>query len=417
MHLLWTGLGGGTSAGSVTRGLLSLLAASTAAAGVLAWRWRAERGRLQAQLDEAHSQEQANLTLLRLVFDNAPSSFVVVDDHRRIVRANRTAERVHALPIAEDDCGLELEDPVRCTICPGCQTLKTGAPGAASRDHTDPRTGEMLRIETYPLELPDGRIFALMVERVVTEQRKLEARLLHQEKMAAFGLIAAGVAHEMGNPLSSIDMHLQLLDAAPGLTQPHRASVRTLRQQTARLARTVRELVDFSRRRRDEPGLVAVRSVIEDTLRLVRYDPRFQGIQTKLEIDANTPAVRFIEDHLVQVILNLVLNALDAMANSGTLAFEVRPIGEQVVIHVRDNGAGMPHETLDRCFEPLFTTKPAGQGTGLGLSICRDLVRRAGGEIELHSASGTGTTAIVTLPAVILAAVGEAESPMMKASA
>jgi signal transduction histidine kinase len=217
--------------------------------------------------------------------------------------------------------------------------------------------------------------------------------------MAAFGLLAAGVAHEMGNPLASIEVQLQLLDER-SLQPAEREVVVTVRQEAARLGRILREMVDFARRRRDEASLVAVQSVVEDALRLMRHDARMRRVRAVVDVDPQTPPVFMVEDHLMQVVLNLLINALDAIAGEGCLTIDVRPAGTHVALRIHDTGCGMDRGTLARCFEPLFTTKAAGKGTGLGLSISRDIARAGGGDLELHSAPGRGTTAIVTLPAV-----------------
>jgi signal transduction histidine kinase len=289
-----------------------------------------------------------------------------------------------------------------CARCPGVATFDEGKVKSTHAPVTDPRTGEVLSVETHPLRLEDGRDYVLLVERVITEQKKLQARLLHQEKMAAFGLLAAGVAHEMGNPLASIEVQLQLLDEGR-LGEADAAVVKTVRQEVGRLGRTLREMVDFARRRRDETSLVAVQAVVDDALRLLRHDPRMRRVQVVRDFDPETPSVFVVEDHLMQVVLNLLINALDAMAGDGALRIELRPVGGRVVVRVHDTGAGMDRATLARCFEPLFTTKATGKGTGLGLSISRDLLLACGGDIELHSAVRRGTTAVVTLPAARVA--------------
>jgi len=331
---------------------------------------------------------------LQLVVDATPAALLVLDPERRVVRANRTAEAVHGLSPVGRTCHEVIAG--RRDPCPSCG-LAAGD-GSVAECHTDARTGEVLSVESHRLRLPDGRDGILLVERVVTEQRKLQARLLHQEKMAAFGLLAAGVAHEMGNPLSSIEAQLQLLEPAD-LAAEASSVVAIVRQEVGRLGRTLRELVDFARRRRDEATLVSVQSVVSDALRLVRHDRRMRQVALREEFDPETPPVFLIEDHLVQVVLNLLLNALDAMPSGGVLRVEVGTAGGNVALRVHDTGVGMDRAVLARCFEPLFTTKEPGRGTGLGLSISRDIVRAAGGEIELHSAPGRGTTAVVRLPA------------------
>src|SRR5262249_45451644 len=140
------------------------------------------------------------------------------------------------------------------------------------------------------------------------EQRKLQARLVHQEKMAAFGLLAAGIAHDLGNPLASIGAQLQLLDDTR-LEPEDAGAIGAVRQEGARLGRILREVVDFARRRRAEAGLVSVQAVTEDALRLLRHDRRLRDVAVATEFDAETPPVLMVEDHLMQVVLNLLLNA------------------------------------------------------------------------------------------------------------
>ena len=370
------------------------------AVGLVGWQQhrRREAGLSALAVRRAQDAREAR-ELLEMVVDATPAALLVLDGELRVVRANRLAEQVHGGPLVGSRCHDALLGRCdRCAGCPGPATFATALACPASGTHTDPRTGEVLAVESHPLRLPDGSDYVLLVERVVTEQKKLQARLLHQEKMAAFGLLAAGVAHEMGNPLASVEAQLQLLDEAR-LTAEDAPVVATVRQEVGRLRRILREMVDFARRRRDEATLVSVQSVVCDALRLLRHDPRMRRVLTREEFDPETPPVSMVEDHLMQVVLNLLLNALDAMPGGGTLRIEVRPAGVHVALRVHDTGVGMDRATLGHCFEPLFTTKDPGKGTGLGLSLSRDILRAVSGEIELHSAPGKGTTAVVTLPA------------------
>ncbi|MEO8499472.1 MAG: ATP-binding protein [Vicinamibacteria bacterium] len=364
--------------------------------------WRQNRVRAAALADDARTsarEAREARQLLEVVIDATPAALLVLDRNFRVVRANRMAERVHAGPLTGTVCHERLAGCTEtCAECPALVTFSTAQAQVTSGVHIDPHTGEALAVETHPLRLPDGQDYVLIVERVVTEQRKLQARLLHQEKMAAFGQLAAGVAHEMGNPLASVEAQIQLLDEAR-LSAEDAPVIATVRHEVARLRRILREIVDFARRRRDEAALVSVQSVVGDALRLVSHDPRMRRITTLEEFDAETPPVFMTEDHLMQVMLNLVINALDAMPEGGVLRIEVKPAGAQVALRVHDTGTGMDHATLACCFEPLYTTKPPGHGTGLGLAISRDIVRAVGGDLELHSAPGRGTTAVVTLPA------------------
>lgn len=376
----------------------SLLAALTV--GLIGWRQhRRHEATLAEEASRCAGDARDSRRLLEVVVDATPAALLVLDRDFRVVRVNRMAERVHGGPLV----GLRCYDALagrncQCAECPARVTFTTALSQTTSGIHTDPHTGEMLAVESHPMRLPDGQDYVLIVERVVTEQHKLQARLLHQEKMAAFGQLAAGVAHEMGNPLASVEAQLQLLDEAR-LAPDDASVVGTVRQEVMRLRRILREMVDFARRRRDEATLVPVQTVVRDALRLVRHDPRMRGVSTLEEFDPETPPVFMIEDHLMQVTLNLLLNAIDAMPEGGTLRIEVKPAGAHVALRVHDSGVGMDHATLGRCFEPLFTTKGPGKGTGLGLSISRDILRAVAGEVELHSAPGKGTTAVVMLPA------------------
>ncbi len=371
--------------------------------GLLAYRRSRNRTEsLTYEVKRLGKELMATKTLLDNVVDAVPSSLLVVDDNRRLRMANAAAREIHGIgdiDLEGQPCdALSAPGTKRCDVCPGCETLSSREAKLATRELIEPRTGAVLSVSGHPVELPDGAPAALIVEKVITQQKKLQASLLHQEKMAAFGMVAAGVAHEMGNPLSAIEMHLQLLDET-SLSDEDADSIQTLRKETARLRRTLRELVDFARRRRTEATLVSVQSVINDALRLIRFDTRMRNVTTRVEVDPETPPVFIVEDHLTQVMVNLIINAVDAMPKGGKLKVDARYIGKQVAIRVRDNGTGMMKATLERAFEPLYTTKEAGKGTGLGLSICRDVLQAADGTIDLHSAPDKGTTVVLTLPA------------------
>ena len=345
-------------------------------------------------------QAEGSAALLSEVVNTTPAGLIVLDQHLKIVDANPTARRVHQKPLIGDFCTDVLGGCAHsCVACPARTAFSAGTAQLDSHEHKDPRTGEILSVDFHPIKLPNGEPATLVVERVVTESKKLQARLIHQEKMAAFGLLAAGIAHDMGNPLSAINMHLELIES-DYLPTDTRESLDTVRGEVRRLRRILRELVDFARRRRDDEAMVSVNSVLEDGLRLLRHDPRMRGVTVDVQTDAEIPPVLMIEDHLVQVVVNLMINALDAMPDGGRLQVSTTNDGSDVILRIADSGQGMRPEVLQKCFEPLYTTKAHGKGTGLGLSICRDIVRTAGGDVELHSVAGEGTTASLRVPGV-----------------
>ena len=239
---------------------------------------------------------------------------------------------------------------------------------------------------------------AHLEERIAERTRELQeaqARLLHQEKMAAFGLLAAGIAHEVGNPLTSISSLIQMLQRrqADAYSQEKLALVSG---QLQRIQATLRELINFSRPASDERTRVALGEILEEALNITKYYKRTKGRLLSPHLPADLPPLDGVRDQLVQVFLNLILNAVDATDRGGHIDLRAERRGGEVVVTVQDDGAGIPPEHAGRVFEPYFTTKK--HGTGLGLFVTRKLVTEHGGAVEFESRPGAGTVFRVRLP-------------------
>ena len=230
------------------------------------------------------------------------------------------------------------------------------------------------------------------------ELMQLEAHVRYQEKLAALGVLAAGIAHDICNPLASMSSELEMLEMETDLGQV-RASVGVLRRQVSRIDRTLREMSEFARRRGDQATAVVVHVAVEDALRMVRHDPRARKVTFDVDVTPDLPPLRLVEDHLVMVLVNLLINAFDAMPGGGTLALRARADGRSVSIAVRDTGVGMTEDVRRRATEPLFTTKE-GRGSGLGLAVTADVVRAAGGALENRVEPGEGTTVTLRFEAI-----------------
>jgi signal transduction histidine kinase len=229
------------------------------------------------------------------------------------------------------------------------------------------------------------------------ELQEIQANLLHQEKMAAFGLLAAGIAHEVGNPLTSISSLVQLLQRRH--TDPYTLEKLALvGDQLNRIQGTLRELVDFSRPSSRHESRLSIRDALDAALNIAKYYKRTEGKVIETRYDGPVPVLGATRDQLVQVFLNLVLNAIDATPKAGRIDIAVGRDGGDAVIRVRDNGGGIAPGDGDRIFQPYFTTKP--QGTGLGLFVSRNLVQEMGGSLRLESTSTNGTSFVVRLPLV-----------------
>jgi two-component system NtrC family sensor kinase len=241
----------------------------------------------------------------------------------------------------------------------------------------------------------------IVVVRDVTEERWLEASLIQSEKLAAVGRLAAGVAHEINNPLTVILANTQILREEIATTHPYYGSIELISRASERTSRVVRNLLDFSRAEQFEFVPTDLNRSLEDAVSLVGSQVRKANIEIVTDLAPGLPPIWASPDHLHVVWLNLLLNARDAIVEAdreGAIRVSSRRDGERVVVHVRDNGVGMPLHMLGRIFDPFFTTKPPGQGTGLGLFTCYRTVQRHGGEINVDSQAGEGTSFEIWLP-------------------
>lgn len=227
------------------------------------------------------------------------------------------------------------------------------------------------------------------------ELQEAQAHVLHQEKMAAFGLLAAGIAHEVGNPLTSISALVQMLQRRD-CDNYTRDKLALVGGELSRIQTILRELVNFSRPAACERTRVAIGDILAEALNIAKYYKRTKGRKIEAQVPPGLPLFHGVRDQLVQAILNLVLNAIDATEAGGRIELEASCDGADLIVEVRDNGCGIRGEHAGRLFQPYFTTKK--QGTGLGLFVTRNLVEGHGGCVEFDSSVGAGTTFRVHLP-------------------
>jgi two-component system NtrC family sensor kinase len=251
----------------------------------------------------------------------------------------------------------------------------------------------------------------LLLGRDMTTEREMRARLAESERLAAVGELVAGVAHEVNNPLCTISAFAQLLQRDPVLTNDQREAVDIISSETMRASQVLRDLLTFARRSEGESATIQLNELIERTLRLRSYELSSLGVVAEHELAPDLPLVEGDARQLQQVVLNLVMNALQAMESlgTGTLRVVTRHDGDRVVLEVSDTGRGVPPEARAHVFEPFFTTKR--QGTGLGLSVSYGIVAAHGGTIAIVHTGPAGTTLRVTLPALDGVESYEAEPP------
>ncbi len=249
--------------------------------------------------------------------------------------------------------------------------------------------------------------FVQMILRDVTQRREMLDSLLKAERLAAAGTFAAGVAHEVNNPLASISSLVQSI--LTGETDPERRTMmHTILSQITRISSTLKDLVNFARPTTAQRKPVDVNGLIAETLRLITYNKRFSGIRVEPILAPDLRRAFADDNEIQQVLLNLLFNAADAAPAEGAVIKVItenqRPAqgvdkSRRVFIKVVDNGIGIPREHLERVFDPFFTTKPAGAGVGLGLSLCQRMILSNQGTIRVDSEVGRGTAVTITLGA------------------
>jgi two-component system NtrC family sensor kinase len=236
------------------------------------------------------------------------------------------------------------------------------------------------------------------VEERTAELKRMQAQMIQSEKLVAVGKLAAGVAHEINNPLTGVltNSSLMLEDLADD--HPWREDIQTIVNETLRCRKIVKGLLDFSRQTRPQRTLLDLNQVVEDTLSLVRNQTVFRNTKIVYELDPHLPTVLADADQMRQVVLNIVLNAAEAMVQGGELrlASASNVAKKAVELRISDTGPGIPDEVRARIFEPFFTTKKTG--TGLGLAVAYGIIERHHGEIRIDSARGKGTTFTISVP-------------------
>ncbi len=230
-------------------------------------------------------------------------------------------------------------------------------------------------------------------------EREVLEQLAHNEKMAELGQLAAGLVHELNTPLSVINSAAQMILREEHLPDFVREMVERINSETQRLSQFSRGLLTFTRREDGEVGEVNLAQLINEVTTFLRYEAQKRSVLVVEDLDFRLPSVAADTNHLKQIFINLVMNAIQAMPGGGTLVIRVAMVGDEAVeVEVADTGEGIPGDMVDHIFEPFFTTKQPGEGTGLGLFITKKIVELYGGTIRVKSVPRQGTTFFVTLP-------------------
>ena len=230
-----------------------------------------------------------------------------------------------------------------------------------------------------------------------TDVKKLQQQIDQSEKLAVIGQMAAGIAHEIGNPLASISSVVQILQRKANDDFFYEQLV-SIKENIDRISKIVRELVDFSRPPSHQKSLTELTDVIKTAIGIVKYDKRVKDVKFQADLAQDLPKVSIVPDQMLQVFVNIMINALDAIEGKGIISLKSYSDDKNVYLDITDDGCGMDQTVVTKIFDPFFTTKEVGKGTGLGLSVSYSIVRKAGGEIHVTSKTNYGSTFTVKLP-------------------
>lgn len=263
----------------------------------------------------------------------------------------------------------------------------------------------ILNIYTYPVFNETGEVYSVVIYiKDVTEKKKIEVQLFQSAKLAAVGEMAAGTAHELNNPLTSIIGNANLLLRKMNPSDKSYHLLEDIKNSGTRCKNIVQNLLTFSRQNSYTFTQVLLEEVIDNSLSLIRYQLEKNNIVIEKNLSENLPVISGNQQQLEQVVINLLLNAKDALEESTekkiTVGGHLEHLSDRsnLVIFISDTGPGIPPDTLDKIFDPFFTTKTTSKGTGLGLSVSLGIAESHCGTIKVHSEPGSGSTFYLTIP-------------------
>lgn len=344
---------------------------------------------------------------LRTLFDSIPSSVYIIDRNYILIsinirRSNRAGRRPSML--VGKKCYEQLYN--RSDPCPACRVMETFTSAAItsrfSREWLDPDKFIEWEITTFPIQEKTNLPHQVIIfEEDVTEKRNLEANLIQSEKLAAVGQLAAGVAHEINNPLAAIIANAQILLREMRGGDPDTVdAIRLIETAGIRASQVVSNLLSIARKEKKyEFELLSLNETITSALSLVHHEVVNHSIEIITDFQEEMPEIVASKNQIQGVWINLIVNSIDAIDKEhGRITISSRYADHEFRVVITDNGKGIPEDQLTRIFEPFFTTKVAGKGTGLGLSVCLRVIKEHQGSIQVESQTGKGSRFTIILP-------------------
>lgn len=365
----------------------------------------AEMKELAKDRDRLAHKLEMNQKYLSSILHTSETAIAVIDENEKFMSWNKGAEKIFGYTEEEvigkpssfllpnekkyhDELKLIIKDTQRTNDVLILDTERKA------------KDGRVLPVQLSVAKLPsinkeyNGRTIILKDQ---TQVKQLQQQVDQSEKLAVIGQLAAGVAHEIGNPLASISSLVQVIQRK-NKDDILNEQLIIIKENIDRISKIVRELVDFSRPPSYETVIIQITDVIKTAVGIVKYDKRVKKVNFETDFDPNLPLARIVPDQMLQVFVNILINALDAIGGKGNIKVSSYYKDEYIYIEIADNGCGMDSETAGKIFDPFYTTKEVGKGTGLGLSVSYSIVKKFNGEILVNSEINKGSTFKIKIP-------------------
>lgn len=339
--------------------------------------------------------------LLQSVFDGISDPVVLLGENGTIKTVNSAF--LHKSQLSMDEVihrTVEELPQTGCTPLMQCGHILSNMPEKPTNLQVQMEQGEIFLIHFYPIlndhERPQSIVCYI---KDITEDKKLELKIQHTEKIVSLGQLAAGVAHEINNPLGVILCHVDLIKDDPSLTEESLNDLATIERHAQTCRTIIADMLNFARQHKTTKEQTQIHDIIEDVSAMVTTQFKQQKIALEVRLGHNIPLLCLDRDKIKQVILNILINSFHAIGKDGHILITTHysPPAEEVHIAIEDDGPGVAPDIADKIFDPFFTTKSPGKGTGLGLSVSYGIIQDHSGDILLESSPGT-TRFIITLP-------------------
>ena len=360
---------------------------------------------LNANLENLTSQLEQSRQYLQNILQASDAAIMVIDRNEKIVAWNKGAEKIFGYTQSE------IIGKPSSYLIPSDEEHKdeldyikkeVSKKGSLENYETERKTknGETIPVQLNVTKLENGTgnyYGRTVIIKDVTEVKRLQQQIDQSEKLAVIGQLAAGVAHEIGNPLTSISSLVQILQRRSNdLFVKEQLS--NIKENIDRISKIVRELVDLSRPPSNVEEVTQINDVVKTALGIVKYDKRVKEVVFETNLDEKSPFIKIVPDQFVQVFINILINALDAIEGRGKIKVISSHDEKNIYVDIIDNGCGIDSKNINKIFDPFFTTKEVGKGTGLGLAISYNIVKKVGGDIKVSSTLNKGSKFSVILP-------------------